>query len=81
VGGGADTLVARYTTGQAAPERVEDLARHVREQNAPLMQRQPGFVRAYYCADRQSGRVMTVSFWQSREALQQAEATLNQARE
>jgi hypothetical protein len=73
--------VARYTTGQVAPERIDDLVCHVREHNAPHMQQQRGFVRTYYCTDRQGGRVMVGSLWQSHEALQQAEATLNQARE
>jgi heme-degrading monooxygenase HmoA len=80
-GAGGGELVARYTMGQAAPGRIDDLVRHVREENAPAMQRHAGFVRAYYGADRRSGRVMALSLWRSREALQQAEATLDQGRE
>jgi heme-degrading monooxygenase HmoA len=79
--GDAGGQVARVTTSPIAPERIDDLVRHIREENAPVMQRQPGFVRAYYCADRPGGRVLAVSFWQSREALQRAEGTINEARE
>ena len=78
---GSGHATARVTTAQIPPERIEELLRHIREQNAPTMQQQPGFQRAYYCIDRQRGQGLALSLWQSREAVQQAEATLNQARD
>ena len=78
---GTRQAVARVTAAQVPPERIEELLRHIRAQNAPTMQQQVGFQRAYYCIDRQSGQAIAVSFWQSRAAVQQAEATLNQARD
>jgi heme-degrading monooxygenase HmoA len=78
---GGARLVARVTVGQAPLEQTETLIRLYREQVVPLAHRQAGFHHAYLLTDRQRGKALAISLWQSREALQQNEAALNQARD
>ena len=78
---GGARLVARVTVGQAPLEQMQNLIRLYREQVVPLVQRQAGFHHAYLLTDRQSGKALGISLWQSRQTLQQIEAALNQARD
>jgi heme-degrading monooxygenase HmoA len=73
-------MFARVTTAHGAPERLDDTLRTIREQAVPLFQGQAGFQHLYILIDRQSGKGLSVSLWESREALAQAEAAINQLR-
>ena len=71
-------MYARVTRAMYEPERTEDAARYVREEVMPRMQGQSGFKGFYQLIDRQSGRALGISLWESREAM---EATAEMARQ
>lgn len=53
-----------------APEHLDDAAvRQAREQTLLFLQRQPGFVGLHILADRQTGKTLAVSFWETEAAL------------
>ncbi len=70
---------ARQTTLQADPSKIEDGLRFFRERALPTL-RQAGARGVRFLADRQSGRVLVVSLWESAEAAQAAEATIQPVR-
>ena len=64
---------ARVTTLEVPPDRMDDATRHVREQVLPLIQQQEGFKGFIALADRQSGKAIGVSLWESEQAMQASE--------
>jgi heme-degrading monooxygenase HmoA len=64
---------ARISTLEGPPDQVEEGLRYVREQVLPLMQQQDGFKGFIALADRQSGKVIGVSLWESEQAMQASE--------
>jgi heme-degrading monooxygenase HmoA len=64
---------ARMSTLEGSPEQVDDGLRYVREQVLPLMQQQDGFTGFIVLGDRQSGKVIGVSFWESEQAMEASE--------
>ena len=73
-------MIARMTTGQAAPERLDAAIRRTREETLPTLHAQPGFRSYQLLVDRGAGTFISVSVWESAQALEQAETVLNQAR-
>jgi heme-degrading monooxygenase HmoA len=47
--------------------------RHVREQVLPLLQQQEGYEGFVVLSDRQNGKIIGVSFWESEQAMQASE--------
>ena len=60
---------ARVSTIQGAPDKVDDVARQAQEQTLPQLQKMEGFKGFVALGDRQSGKMLGVSFWESEEAL------------
>ena len=54
--------------------------RNVQEQALPLLQHQDGFKGFIVLADRQSGKAIGVSLWESEQAMQDSEETGNRTR-
>jgi heme-degrading monooxygenase HmoA len=55
---------------QGAPEHLDDdVIRRTREQTLLLLQRQPGFAGLHILADRQPGKTLAFSFWETQAAL------------
>jgi heme-degrading monooxygenase HmoA len=71
---------ARVTTIQGAPGKVDDVARQVREQTLPQLQKLEGFKGFVSLGDRQSGKLLGVSFWESEEALRATEQAVSDVR-
>ena len=71
---------ARVTTIQAAPGKVDDVARQVRKQTLPRLQKVEGFKGFVALGDRQSGKVLGVAFWESEEALRATEQAVSNVR-
>jgi heme-degrading monooxygenase HmoA len=59
-------MFARVITAQAAPEGFDGLARFAQEQ-LPGFQAQPGFEGFYLLTDRDTGDLVTISLWDTRE--------------
>ena len=63
-------MYARLTTIEGAPEKMDDAARHAREQTLSQLQQMDGFRGFVALGDRQSGKLLGLAFWESEEALQ-----------
>ena len=64
---------ARMSILEGPPDRMDVGLRQVREHALPLLQQQGGFKGFVALGDRQSGKLIGVSFWESEEAMQAAE--------
>ena len=71
---------ARTGTLQVSPERVEDVVRVVRDEQLPLYRQQDGYKGFTVLADRGSGKVIGVSFWEDEDALRAADQLGREAR-
>jgi heme-degrading monooxygenase HmoA len=71
---------ARVTTIEGLPDRMDDAARHVQEQTLPQLRQMDGFKGFVTLADRQSGKVLGVAFWESEEALRATEDAVSDVR-
>src|SRR5207244_7855892 len=64
-------MFARVGIFQSTPERVDDdEARRAREQMLQTLQRLPGFAGLYVLGDRQTGKTIGISLWETEAALQ-----------
>jgi heme-degrading monooxygenase HmoA len=73
-------MYARVTTIEGAPDKMDDVSRHVREQTLPQLQQMDGFKGFAALADRQCGKVLGVAFWESEEALRATEEAVSSVR-
>ncbi len=61
------------TIGEALPERLEKMTHEIREHVLPALRRQPGFAQALVLHERESGKVLAVSLWESEQAMNATE--------
>src|SRR5215203_5869305 len=59
----------RLTTIEGSPDRMDDAKRHTQEQTLPQLEKMDGFKGFVALGDRNSGKLVGVSFWESEEAL------------
>ncbi len=71
-------MIARITSSQMAPEKIDDFARWWQDTIGGLKGQVEGLQSAYLLGDRQSGRGQGVALWDSREAMEAALPQLNQ---
>jgi|HubBroStandDraft_3_1064219.scaffolds.fasta_scaffold24101_2 ketosteroid isomerase-like protein/heme-degrading monooxygenase HmoA len=64
---------ARVITAQAGATGIDDLIRFAQEQ-LPSARQQPGFKGFYLLTDAETGKVITISLWDSREQMAAVEA-------
>ena len=64
---------ARMTTLEGPPERMDEGERQVREHALPQLQQQDGFRGFIALGNRESGKLIGISFWESEQAMQAAE--------
>jgi heme-degrading monooxygenase HmoA len=72
---------ARVTTIQMDPERIDEAVSRLEEHDLPGFRRIAGFKRFTLMLDRQSGTVISVSYWQSEEHLAASEEEVAGARQ
>lgn len=72
---------ARLTTLQGAPDRVDAAVAKVREDVLPVLRGQDGWKGFTVLADRSSGRLLGISFWDSEETMLASEAAVAGSRE
>ncbi len=65
-------MIARVTSSQVSPERIDEFARWWQDTIGGLKDSTPGFHSAFLMGDRQSGRGQGVALWESREAMEAA---------
>ena len=78
-------MIARITSAQVSPERLDEFTRWWQDAIGGLKGQVEGFQSAYLLADRQSGRGQGIALWESQEALEAAmpriQERLQQARQ
>jgi uncharacterized protein (TIGR02246 family) len=74
-----NVMFARVNALQTEAGKLADLATFC-EKQLPAFREAPGFKGFYLLADRQGGKVMTISLWDSEDDLRQLEARAAQAR-
>jgi heme-degrading monooxygenase HmoA len=72
-------MFARVSRIQASPDAVELSIRSV-EQTTPALRQLRGFKHAYALADRDTGRILTITFWDTIEDLRASEERAAQIR-
>lgn len=58
---------------QCHPDHLDEALRVMREQVAPTMRQQPGFQKILLLAEAKSSRIMSISVWESEEAMRAGE--------
>ena len=71
-------MVARVTSVQVSPERIDEFARWWQEMIDSAKGQLQGFQAAYLLVDRQSGAVRGVGLWESQEAVSAAESAIQE---
>lgn len=66
-------MFARIVTTDVSPNGMESVIRVV-DETLPDARQQPGFTGFYLLADREAGKLMTISLWDSRESILAVEA-------
>ena len=66
-------MFARIGTWQGSPDELERWISRAREQVKPSVQQDPGLKAAYWLVDRQSGKGLIVTIWESEEAMRSSE--------
>jgi heme-degrading monooxygenase HmoA len=72
---------ARVSTFEGPPDQIDKGLRYIREEILPTaFQEDEGFKGALALADRQSGKMFTITFWESEEAMRANEEEANRLR-
>ena len=66
-------MYARVTMAEAPTDRVDDAGRYMREQVLPQARQLEGFKGLIALGDRANGRLLSVVFYESEEALRASE--------
>jgi heme-degrading monooxygenase HmoA len=74
-------MFARVTSGELSPDDVEKFVAMVRDQVIPRAEKLGGFKGGYWLADRESGRVMGITMFESEEALRASQSQADRIRE
>ncbi len=63
-------MYARVTTYEVAPGRLDDLIRVFREVGIPGTRQEKGYIQNLLLTDRQAGRALSISLWETEADLQ-----------
>ena len=73
-------MYARVTTLEGTPDKMDDVSRHIQEQTLPQLRQMDGFKGFAALADRHSGKLLGVAFWENEEALRATEEAVSSVR-
>jgi heme-degrading monooxygenase HmoA len=73
-------MFARVSTYRGAPSQLDAGARII-EQTGERVRGQAGFKGAYLLVDRQSGKCVTITLWESEQAVRESAAAANPLRD
>jgi hypothetical protein len=74
------SVVSRVNFLETAPDRVDDVARVVREVVHPGIRDEGGYVGYIVLGDRETGKALGVTLWENGEARETSDATARQIR-
>jgi heme-degrading monooxygenase HmoA len=73
-------LFARVSTFQGPPDQTSEGIRVAREQILPVARLQDGFVGIYLLYERESGRSLAITLWETQEDMRASEEAALRAR-
>jgi heme-degrading monooxygenase HmoA len=68
------------STYQGSPQQIDEGLDHARQNILPRVRAVDGFEGVYYLVDRQSGRALSITLWESEEAMRASEEEANRLR-
>lgn len=71
---------ARVTVSETPVDNVDLAERLIKEEIIPTVKGTPGFVGGYWLGDRSTGKGVTITLWESEDALKGAEEAAKQVR-
>jgi heme-degrading monooxygenase HmoA len=74
-------MFARVSTYQGDPGRIDEGLDNLRENIVPRAQQMDGFKGIYFLHDRESGKALSITLWESEEAMHASEEAANRLRE
>jgi heme-degrading monooxygenase HmoA len=72
--------IATYAA-EPSPYRIEQGIRRAREKALPRLRQMDGFEGAYFFVDRHSGKAISLSLWESEEAMHRSEEVVRTLRD
>ncbi len=73
-------MFARVSTFTGTSDQVDEAIRQVREDVVPRLEELDGYRGSYLLVDRQNGKSLAVTFWESEEAMSASEEAANTLR-
>ncbi len=73
-------MFARVSTIEGKPEKADAGIRHYKEQMIPAARKMAGFKKALLMIDRQTGKMVGITFWDSEKNLQASTAEADKLR-
>ncbi len=73
-------MCARVNFLETAPDRIDDVERVVREIVHPGIRGEPGYAGYMVLGDRETGRALGVTLWESEEGREASDSTARQIR-
>ena len=73
-------MFARVSTFAGSPDQVDESIREGREQIVPAVRQIPGCKGLLYLVDRTTGKAMSVTLWETEEAMRMSEQAADQIR-
>jgi len=73
-------MFASVSTYQGPPDQIDEGVRYAQDNIVPSLQEVEGYEGIYLLVDRQSGKVLTLTLWESEEAMRASEDAANQLR-
>jgi heme-degrading monooxygenase HmoA len=72
---------ARVSIFEGSPDQIEEMLSQAREQVLPRARQMDGFKGLIALGDRQSGKTLGITLWESEEAMRASEEAANQMRQ
>jgi len=73
-------VYARVSTSEGSPQQIDEGLRYLREEILPTGKDDPGFKGLIALADRNSGKTLSITLWESEEEMGATEQDANQLR-
>jgi len=73
-------VFARVSTYTGTSDEIDEAIRQVRENTLPKLKQLDGYKGAYFLVDRQNGKSLAVTLWESEEAMSASEEAANSLR-
>jgi heme-degrading monooxygenase HmoA len=73
-------VYARVSTLEGSPEQIDEALRYLREEILPTGKEDPGFKGLIALGDRNSGKTLSITLWDSEEDMRATEKEANQLR-